>query len=69
MVTDAPRVSVHLASEEPVPNRVIIRAERDNVTLKCRADANPQSDSFGWYKNVSAFAHIHISLSLSFVSF
>lgn len=46
---------MHLANEEPIPSRLIIRAERDNVTLKCRADANPSVDSssFGWYKNVS----------------
>ncbi|XP_055324550.1 B-cell receptor CD22 [Sitodiplosis mosellana] len=52
-VAYAPSVSVHLANEEPIPSRLIIRAERDNVTLKCRADANPpvDSSSFGWYKN------------------
>lgn len=46
---------MHLANEEPIPSRLIIRAERDNVTLKCRADANPPVDptSFGWYKNVN----------------
>lgn len=51
---DAPSVSVHLANEEPIPSRLIIRPERDNVTLKCRSDANPPSDpnSFGWFKNV-----------------
>lgn len=52
---DAPSVSVHLANEEPIPSRLIIRSEHDNVTLKCRANANPpvESNSFGWYKNVS----------------
>lgn len=51
---DAPSVSVHLANEEPIPSRLIIRPEHDNVTLKCRADANPPVDTnhFGWYKNV-----------------
>lgn len=53
IISDAPIVSVHLANEEPVPNRVIIRAERENVTLKCRANANPSAESFGWFKNVS----------------
>lgn len=51
-------MSVHLANEEPIgSNRLIIRAERDNVTLKCRADANPPVDasSFGWFKNVINF--------------
>lgn len=48
-------MSVHLANEEPIPSRLIIRPERGNVTLKCRADANPpvEQNSFGWYKNVS----------------
>lgn len=50
--TDAPTVSVHLASEEPVPNRMITRSERDNVTLKCRATAKPAVDSYAWFKNV-----------------
>lgn len=53
-IVDAPSVSVHLANEEPIPSRLIIRSEHDNVTLKCRANANPpvESNSFGWYKNV-----------------
>lgn len=50
--SDAPSVSVHLANEEPVPSRVIIRSERENVTLKCRANANPPAESFSWFKNV-----------------
>lgn len=58
---DAPSVSVHLANEEPIPSRLIIRPERDNVTLKCRADANPPVDinSFGWYKNVRKMKNKH----------
>lgn len=51
--SDAPRVSVHLANEEPIPSRLIVRAERENVTIKCRSDANPPADSFKWFKNVS----------------
>lgn len=50
---DAPRVSVHLANEDPIPSRLIVRAERENVTIKCRSDANPPADSFKWFKNVS----------------
>lgn len=45
-------MSVHLANEEPIPSRLVIRPERDNVTLKCRADANPPAESYGWFKNV-----------------
>lgn len=52
-LSDAPRVSVHLANEEPIPSRLIVRAERENVTIKCRSDANPPADSFKWFKNVS----------------
>ncbi|XP_065081629.1 neural cell adhesion molecule 2 isoform X2 [Ochlerotatus camptorhynchus] len=44
-----PVVSVHLANEDP--SRVITRAEGENVTLKCRADARPSVTSFSWYKN------------------
>ncbi|XP_058811961.1 uncharacterized protein LOC131676713 isoform X3 [Topomyia yanbarensis] len=44
-----PVVSVHLANEDPA--RVITRAEGENVTLKCRADARPPVTSFAWYKN------------------
>lgn len=51
-ISDAPSVSVHLANEEPIPSRLVIRPERDNVTLKCRADANPPAESYGWFKNV-----------------
>lgn len=55
LLLDAPSVSIHLANEEPIPSRLIIRPENENVTLKCRADANPPVDSnnFGWYKNVN----------------
>lgn len=48
---DPPTVSVHLANEDP--SRNITRAEGDNVTLKCRADARPPVSTFGWFKNVS----------------
>ncbi|XP_055618314.1 hemicentin-2 isoform X2 [Toxorhynchites rutilus septentrionalis] len=44
-----PVVSVHLANEDP--SRVITRAEAENVTLKCRADARPPVTSYSWYKN------------------
>lgn len=49
--SDPPNVSVHLANEDP--SRNITRAEGENVTLKCRADARPAVTSFGWFKNVS----------------
>lgn len=48
---DPPTVSVHLANEDP--SRNITRAEGENVTLKCRADARPPVSTFGWFKNVS----------------
>jgi hypothetical protein len=51
ILTDPPTVSVHLANEDP--NRIVIRAEGQNVTFKCRADAKPPVSSYGWYKNVS----------------
>uniref|UniRef100_A0A182TMA9 Ig-like domain-containing protein n=1 Tax=Anopheles melas TaxID=34690 RepID=A0A182TMA9_9DIPT len=38
------------------PSRVITRAEGENVTLKCRADARPPVTSFSWYKNVELTA-------------
>ncbi|CAD7085072.1 unnamed protein product [Hermetia illucens] len=44
-----PTVSVHLANEDP--SRVVTRAEGQNVTLKCRADARPPVTSFSWFKN------------------
>lgn len=67
---DAPSVSVHLANEEPIPSRLIIRSEHDNVTLKCRANANPPVDtnSFGWYKNVRE-VFIYLFIFLFFFSF
>jgi hypothetical protein len=49
---DPPNVSVHLANEDP--SRNITRAEGENVTLKCRADARPPVSSYGWFKNVSS---------------
>ncbi|CAO1422538.1 unnamed protein product [Diamesa serratosioi] len=44
-----PNVSVHLANEDP--SRNITRAEGQNITLKCRADARPPVTSYGWFKN------------------
>lgn len=44
-------MSVHLANEDP--SRNITRAEGQNITLKCRADARPPVTSYGWFKNVS----------------
>lgn len=60
--TDEPVVSVHLANEDP--SRVITRAEGENVTLKCRADARPPVTSFAWYKNVSIIC-LHVNLGLT----
>ncbi|XP_055373639.1 B-cell receptor CD22 [Condylostylus longicornis] len=44
-----PTVSVHLANEDR--SRVVIRAEGENVTLKCRANARPPVASYSWFKN------------------
>lgn len=55
--SDPPTVSVHLANEDP--SRNITRAEGENVTLKCRADARPPVSSFGWFKNVSSSLDFH----------
>ncbi|XP_037943926.1 hemicentin-1 [Teleopsis dalmanni] len=44
-----PTVSVHLANEDP--SRVVTRAESQNVTFKCRADARPPVTSYSWFKN------------------
>lgn len=57
--SDPPTVSVHLANEDP--SRNITRAEGENVTLKCRADARPPVSSFGWFKNVSSTYNFHFS--------
>lgn len=51
-------MSVHLANEDP--SRNITRAEGQNVTLKCRADARPPVTSFAWHKNVSIFQSFQI---------
>lgn len=77
--SDAPSVSVHLANEEPIPSRLIMRSEHENVTLKCRANANPpvEANSFGWYKNVTIFflpfthfdcrfVYVHHSISIAY---
>lgn len=50
-LTDPPTVSVHLANEDP--SRMVTRAEGQNVTFKCRADARPPVTSYSWFKNVS----------------
>jgi len=50
-ITDPPTVSVHLANEDP--SRLVTRAEGQNVTFKCRADARPPVTSYSWFKNVS----------------
>lgn len=42
---------MHLANEDP--SRVVTRAEGQNVTFKCRADARPPVTSYSWFKNVS----------------
>ncbi|XP_034487354.1 nephrin isoform X2 [Drosophila innubila] len=44
-----PSVSVHLANEDP--SRMVTRAEGQNVTFKCRADARPPVTSYSWFKN------------------
>ncbi|XP_055853449.1 hemicentin-1 isoform X3 [Episyrphus balteatus] len=44
-----PSVSVHLANEDP--SRVVTRAEGQNVTFKCRADARPPVSTYSWFKN------------------
>nr|AEG77359.1 RT06290p [Drosophila melanogaster] len=46
---DPPTVSVHLANEDP--SRLVTRAEGQNVTFKCRADARPPVTSYSWFKN------------------
>lgn len=57
-LTDPPTVSVHLANEDP--SRMVTRAEGQNVTFKCRADARPPVTSYSWFKNVSRPALIPI---------
>lgn len=57
---DPPTVSVHLANEDP--SRNITRAEGENVTLKCRADARPPVTTFGWFKNVSSQLNLEIMM-------
>lgn len=44
-------MTVHVLNDEQA--KVVTRAENQNITLKCRADARPPVISFGWYKNVS----------------
>ncbi|XP_053970042.1 hemicentin-1 [Anastrepha ludens] len=44
-----PTVSVHLANEDP--SRFVTKAEGQNVTFKCRADARPPVMSYAWFKN------------------
>ncbi|XP_023159288.1 hemicentin-1, partial [Ceratitis capitata] len=44
-----PTVSVHLANEDP--SRFVTKAEGQNVTFKCRADARPPVSSYAWFKN------------------
>ncbi|XP_017035482.1 neural cell adhesion molecule 1-A isoform X5 [Drosophila kikkawai] len=44
-----PTVSVHLANEDP--SRLVTRAEGQNVTFKCRADARPPVTGYSWFKN------------------
>lgn len=58
VLTDPPTVSVHLANEDP--SRMVTRAEGQNVTFKCRADARPPVTSYSWFKNVSRTALIPI---------
>lgn len=57
-LTDPPTVSVHLANEDP--SRMVTRAEGQNVTFKCRADARPPVTSYSWFKNVSRPALIPV---------
>lgn len=49
-------MSVHLANEDP--SRVVTKAEEQNVTLKCRADAKPPVTMFAWFKNVSTLENL-----------
>ncbi|CAD6993844.1 unnamed protein product [Ceratitis capitata] len=50
-----PTVSVHLANEDP--SRFVTKAEGQNVTFKCRADARPPVSSYAWFKNFLRIAN------------